>query len=47
MILHTKIGLNFFLSQEAALYVVNTRSIEEALSIFTEVNNLLSKCIFI
>ncbi|KAJ6996323.1 hypothetical protein NC653_013045 [Populus alba x Populus x berolinensis] len=34
-------------AREAALYVVNTRSIEEALSIFTEVNNLLSKCIFI
>ena len=46
MILQAKIRLNF-LSQEAALYVVNTRSIEEALSIFTEVNNLLSKCIFI
>ncbi|XP_024456125.1 uncharacterized protein LOC18099018 isoform X2 [Populus trichocarpa] len=28
-------------AREAALYVVNTRSIEEALSIFTEVNNLL------
>ncbi|XP_011032336.1 PREDICTED: uncharacterized protein LOC105131187 isoform X2 [Populus euphratica] len=28
-------------AREAALYVVNTRSIEEALSIFTEVNNIL------
>lgn len=28
-------------SQEAALYVVNTKSIEEALSIFTEVSILI------
>jgi hypothetical protein len=37
--------LGYDLLQEAALYVLNTSSIEAALSIFTEVNNLLDYCI--
>lgn len=39
--------LGYDLLQEAALYVLNTSSIEAALSIFTEVNNLLDYCIYI
>ena len=39
--------LGYDLLQEAALYVLNTSSIEAALSIFTEVNNLLDYCAYI